>query len=166
MTIDRLQTCRRCLERHAVQNGTMCGPLLCRSDTCDDCNGLVQRWLQAKAQTGSTPGRPACCSACRKRGHTSALPALRACDACLDSNSRCERLAVLGITFDCASIQWAVMRLLMGALDSGRALSRYALVLPFPDPTHDLKNILQGPTSWILRSQTVAFNSTHVPRRL
>ena len=72
------------------------------------------------------------CINCQRRGQTSHFPALRACTRCLNSGSKCEKVAVVVVTTDCEESNKQALTQLHDDAAKGRASPELSLLAAMP----------------------------------
>ncbi len=120
--VAQLQTCESCLKTcHGI---IMTENTSCSTTVCERCIG------QGSLCEGCSPV------------HSSIYPALRRCDQCVRDKLKCNRLAVLANSQDCEAKYKAAM------VDMQKNKSSDDIMMPFPDMSHNGKNLKSPSVNW------------------
>ena len=90
------------------------------------------------------------CINCQRRGQTSHFPALRACTRCLNSGSKCEKVAVVVVTTDYEESNKLALPQLHDGTAKGRTPPELSLLAAIPDVVHLGKSLKCSWSNWIL----------------
>lgn len=131
-----VQVCRKCCQ-DAKSNNLIVSMASLGQDYCVTyCNVC---WTAKKV-----------CINCQRGGQTSHFPALRACTRCLNSRSKCEKVAVVVVTTDCEESNKQALTQLHDDAAKGRAPPELSLLAAMPDVVHLGKSLKCSWSNWIL----------------
>ncbi|CAB4003668.1 Hypothetical predicted protein [Paramuricea clavata] len=133
LTIKTLQICELCVKKIAPIEHILKYTNICES-RCDAC--LLNNSL---------------CEECKRQGHTSHLPCLRACVNCLERCQLCVRRVFLVLTADCEEGNKAAFRIIKKSIEDGSIDPDLCLLSPIPDVPRMGKSLKAGFSNWYLK---------------
>ena len=119
-TAKMVQTCERCLNKQSAVNHIVKHEFASCSSHCEEC-------LQTKAV----------CRDCCAKGQVSHIPALRACDSCLEESVECHKTVILVVVTDCEECNKKALLKLDKMSDENNLPPELLLIVPMPDGTWD-----------------------------
>ena len=117
-TAKMVQTCERCLNKQSAVNHIVKHEFASCSSHCEEC-------LQTKAV----------CRDCCAKGQVSHIPALRACDSCLEESVECHKTVILVVVTDCEECNKKALLKLDKMSDENNLPPELLLIVPMPDGT-------------------------------
>ena len=126
-----MQTCESCLSACQISDN-----VLDNQSCINTCNSFCEMCWQSQAV----------CPECKITGQLSHFPALRACDLCLESQTRCNKVAIFSIVTDCEEKNKKAMETWAGVLNN----PYLSLSTMIPDAVHLGKSLKCSWANWFL----------------